>query len=234
MFLQIREILMMTTSKFLANTENLTSEPSLAEAPSRLVWDLPVRVGHWALAGCFLGAWLTSDSEYFAVLHLLFGYSILAILLFRLSWGFIGSRYARWGSFIFSRGETWSYLKGMVTASGRDYPGHNPLGSIGIFLMLGLLSLMIGSGLALDFLSPTHWVSEIHEMLAELMLILISVHVLGVLFSGWLHHQRLIPAMIHGRKANVSDGLQIPHSYSSGLVLLLTFLGLSVYYVLSR
>lgn len=205
-----------------------------AEQKNKLIWDLPLRVGHWALVACFLGAWFTSDSEYFARLHLLFGYSVLALLVFRFFWGFIGSRYARWRSFIFSRGEIWSYLKGMFTASGREYLGHNPLGSIGIFLMLGLLTLMIGSGLALDLLSPTHWVSEIHETLAELMLILISVHVLGVLFSGWLHHQRLIPAMIHGRKANVTDGLQIPHSYIAGLLLLLAFLGPAVYYVLSR
>lgn len=225
---------MMTTSRFLANTESLTSETPSAQGSSRLVWDLPVRFGHWALAGCFLGAWLTSDSEYLAVLHLLFGYSILAILLFRLTWGFIGSRYARWKSFVFSRTEIWDYLKGMVTASGKKYLGHNPLGSIGIFLMLGVLTLMIGAGVALDLLSPTHWVSEIHETLAELMLILVSVHVLGVLLSSWLHHQRLIPAMIHGKKSNVSDGLQIPHGYLSGLLLLLAFLGLAVYYVLSR
>ena len=205
-----------------------------AEQKNKLIWDLPLRVGHWALVACFLGAWFTSDSEYLARLHLLFGYSVLALLVFRFFWGFIGSRYARWRSFIFSRGEIWNYLKGMFTASGGEYLGHNPLGSIGIFLMLGLLTLMIGSCLALDLLSPTHWVSEIHETLAELMLILISVHVLGVLFSGWLHHQRLIPAMIHGRKANVTDGLQIPHSYIAGLLLLLAFLGPAVYYVLSR
>ena len=224
----------MTTSEFLDKTGEASSESSSALASSRLIWDLPVRISHWALAGCFLGAWLSSDSEYLALLHLLFGYSILSILLFRLIWGFIGSRYARWTSFIFSRSEIWNYLKGMFTTSGEKYLGHNPLGSIGIFLMLGLLTLMISSGLALDLLSPFHWLSELHETLAELMLILISAHVLGVLLSSRLHHQRLISSMIHGRKLNVFDGQQIPHSYISGLSILLGFLSLSVYYVLFR
>lgn len=224
----------MTT--FESHVKELNNSPidANAEQKNKLIWDLPLRVGHWALVACFLGAWFTSDSEYFARLHLLFGYSVLALLVFRFFWGFIGSRYARWKSFMFSRREILSYLSSISSSSAKKYLGHNPLGSLGIFLMLSLLIVLVATGLGLDLISSYHWLSEVHEAVAELMLIVIFVHVAGVLISGWLHHESLISSMIHGKKNLVPTGAQIPHAYWGGLGLLVLLLCFSTYYVLMR
>lgn len=221
---------------FESHVEESNESPSDigSKKENKLIWDLPVRVGHWALVACFLGAWLTSDSEYFARLHLLFGYSVLALLVFRFIWGFVGSRYARWKSFMFSGREILSYLCSISSSSEERHLGHNPLGSLGIFLMLSLLVVMVATGLGIDLISSYHWLSEVHEATAELMLIVIVVHVAGVFISGWLHHESLIHSMIHGRKNFVPSGAQIPHAYWGGLVTLILFLCFSTYYVLTR
>lgn len=224
----------MTTSEFLANEIKQASQQQNQVLERRLIWDLPLRVGHWLLVVCFAGAWLTSESEYFAQLHLIFGYSVLAFLVFRLFWGFAGSRYARWSSFIFSREELWNYMKSPFKAASKTYFGHNPLGSVGIFLMLISLFFMVGTGLSLDLLTSAHWLSEIHEVFAELLLALIFVHIVGVVLTGWLHHQALVPAMFHGKKLSVPLGQQIPHHYLWGLIVLFAVVSVSFYYVLSR
>jgi cytochrome b len=233
-FLQIRKISTMTTSEFLSNEIKQASQQQNEVLARRLIWDVPLRVGHWLLVVCFAGAWLTSESEYFAQLHLLFGYSVLAFLVFRLFWGFAGSRYARWSSFIFSREELWNYMKSPFQAVSKNYFGHNPLGSVGIFLMLISLFFVVGTGLTLDLLTYAHWLSVIHEVFAELLLVLIFVHIAGIVLTSWLHRQALVPAMFHGKKLSVPLGQQIPHNYLWGLIVLFAVVSVSFYYVLSR
>ena len=67
---------------------------------SVLVWDFPVRVFHWLLVISFAGAWLTSESEAQQMIHYAFGYSACALVVFRIVWGVVGTRYARFGQFI--------------------------------------------------------------------------------------------------------------------------------------
>ena len=113
-----------------------------------LVWDLPTRVFHWLLAASFAGAWLTGESERWRDVHMMLGYSVAGLILFRIVWGFVGSRYARFRSFVFRPSELFAYLRSLATRSPRHYLGHNPAGSIAIFLLLGLGLVTALSGFA--------------------------------------------------------------------------------------
>ena len=99
-----------------------------------LVWDLPVRVFHWLLVISFAGAWLTAESEAQQMLHYAFGYSACALILFRIVWGVIGTRYARFSHFIKGPTDTWHHIKSLVTGKGSlrfgSNLGHNPAGAL--------------------------------------------------------------------------------------------------------
>ena len=102
-----------------------------------LVWDAPTRVFHWLLAASFAGAFLTADSERWRDIHVLLGYTFAGLIGFRLVWGLIGTRYARFRSFLFRPRELFEYLRSLLTRSPRHYLGHNPAGSIAVLLLLG-------------------------------------------------------------------------------------------------
>src|SRR5512134_298190 len=103
-----------------------------------LVWDAPIRVFHWLLAASFAGAFLTGDSERWRDIHVLLGYTVAGLIGFRLVWGLVGTRYARFRSFLFSPGELVRYLRSLAARSPQHYLGHNPAGSVAIFLLLAL------------------------------------------------------------------------------------------------
>lgn len=186
-----------------------------------LVWDLPTRVFHWSLAVCFAGAWLTSDSERQHLLHLLFGYSLFGLVLFRLVWGLVGSRYARFSDFLRGPGATWRYVVSMAQGRPAHYVGHNPAGAVAIWLLLGLglatagvgIAMVTGSGEALE---------EVHEALATSMLVVVGLHLVGVVAGSVLHRENLPRAMVTGRKAGLrpEDGIARPSLLVGGVLLL--------------
>jgi len=85
-----------------------------------LVWDFPVRVFHWLLVISFAGAWLTAESEAQQMIHYAFGYSACALILFRIFWGLVGTRYARFSQFIKGPTETMQHIKALI--SGKRHP----------------------------------------------------------------------------------------------------------------
>lgn len=109
------------------------------------VWDIAVRVFHWSLVGFFTLAYLTGDEE--NQLHIYAGYVVLGLVLFRLVWGFIGSRHARFSDFVRSPGMVAGYLKAMLAGSPRRYLGHTPPGGWMILALLASLLLTSISGL---------------------------------------------------------------------------------------
>jgi len=165
-----------------------------------LVWDIPTRLFPWLLAGSFVGAFLTAESEYFRDLHVLFGYTLLGLIGFRLLWGIVGTRYARFTSFALRPTQLTAYLKSLFRRPPQHYIGHNPAGSwviVGL-LVLGLLSGLTGYATYNEL--GGEWLEELHEGTANAMLALVGVHVLGVLVSSLLHHENLVRAMITGYK----------------------------------
>jgi cytochrome b len=177
-----------------------------------LVWDVPTRVFHWLLAGSFAGAFLTAESEMFRDVHVLLGYTMLGLIGFRLVWGLVGTRYARFSSFLFGPSKVVAYLKSLLTGSPQHYVGHNPAGSWVIYglLLLGLLSG--ATGYAVYNQTGGEWLEELHEAAANTMLALVAAHVAGVLVSSLLHRENLVRAMINGYKTGeAGQGVRRAH-----------------------
>lgn len=200
-----------------------TTTPSAAAAASdatTLVWDLPTRLFHWAFAICFAGAWLTSDSERQHLLHLLFGYSLFGLIAFRVVWGFVGSRHARFASFAHGPAATLRYLTGMFKGHPDHHVGHNPAGAVAIWLLLGLGLATAGVGIAM-ISGAGEALEEVHEILATTMLVVVGLHLLGVIVGSVLHRENLPRAMVTGRKRGLrtEDGIR-KHSLAIGLALL--------------
>ena len=177
-----------------------------------LVWDVPTRFFHWLLAASFAGAFLTAESERFRDVHVLLGYTMLGLIGFRLVWGLVGTRYARFSSFLFGPAKVAAYLKSLLTGSPQHYVGHNPAGSWAIYglLLLGLLSG--ATGYAVYNQTGGEWLEELHEGAANTMLALVALHVAGVLVSSLLHRENLVRAMINGYKSGeAGQGVRRAH-----------------------
>jgi len=170
-----------------------------------LVWDIPTRVFHWSLAASFIGAYVTSESERLAAIHVACGYTLLGLIGFRLVWGFVGSRYARFGEFVRGPAAVIGYVKSLVGGHAKRYVGHNPAGAVAIVLLL-VLGLATGaSGYATYNELGGEWLEEVHEVCANAMLLVVIVHVLGVIVSSVLHKENLVRAMVTGRKEGTPD-----------------------------
>jgi cytochrome b len=165
-----------------------------------LVWDLPTRWFHWLLALSFAGAWLTADSERYRDIHVMLGYSFLGLIAFRLVYGVVGSRYARFSEFVRSPAAAVRYLKSLVSGKAEHYVGHNPAGAIAILL---LLALGIASGIS-GWMTYNEiggeWLEEGHELFSNLMLAVVGLHVAGVIAGSLAHRENLVRAMVTGYK----------------------------------
>lgn len=171
-----------------------------APNPTVRIWDAPVRLFHGLLALCFAGAWLTAESERLRTLHVTLGLTMAGLVAFRLVWGVVGSRHARFGDFVRGPRAVLAYLRSLLTARPADHAGHNPAGGWMVLALLALAATTSALGwLAYDGLDA-EWVAESHEAAASLMLFLVGLHVAGVIASSVLHRQNLVRAMITGRK----------------------------------
>lgn len=165
-----------------------------------LIWDLPVRTFHWLLVASFAGAYLLSDTERLRDVHVMFGYTMLGLVAFRLAWGFVGTRYARFRSFLYRPREALAYLRDLVRGGGRRYLGHNPAGSFAVWAILGLAVLVGATGYGTYNDLGGEAVEELHEFLANAWLVVVVAHVAGVLLSSVLHRENLARAMVTGYK----------------------------------
>jgi cytochrome b len=177
-----------------------------------LVWDLPTRVFHWLLALSFAGAFLTAESERLRDVHVMLGYTMLGLVAFRLVWGLIGTRYARFASFAFGPRAVLAYLRSLFTRSPQHYLGHNPAGSWAIYALLGLSALAGASGYATYNDIGGHAMEEAHEALANGLLGVVMVHLAGVLASSLFHGENLVRSMITGYKSGAPGaGIRYRH-----------------------
>lgn len=176
-----------------------------AAAHKVLVWDAPVRVAHWLMALSFFGAYLTAESERWRLLHVTLGYTMAALVLFRIVWGLVGTRHARFSNFVRGPKAALRYLGSLVSGKPEHHTGHNPAGALAILALLALALGTAASGWALYNEIGGDVLEEVHEVLANSMLALVGVHVAAVLLSSWLHRENLVGAMISGRKAGAPE-----------------------------
>ena len=105
--------------------------PPAVGTTSILVWDLPVRMFHWLTVLSFAGAWLTAESERWRLLHVTLGYTLAGLLVFRVLWGLIGTRHARFTDFVRGPGAVRRYLAALLRGQPEQAVGHNPAGLAG-------------------------------------------------------------------------------------------------------
>lgn len=172
-----------------------------SQSGQTLVWDLPTRVFHWLLAASFAGAYLTSEGERLRDVHMLLGYTAAGLVAFRVLWGLVGTRYARFSSFPLSPRAVVDYLRSLLSGSPRHYLGHNPAGSWAILAMLALLAGTALTGWANAVEIGPEWLEDVHEALGNATLALVLVHVGAVIASSVLHRENLPRAMVTGRKS---------------------------------
>jgi cytochrome b len=173
----------------------------MTETSTRIrVWDLPVRIFHWALVGAFAGAYLLAESERQRQIHVMLGYTVLGLVAFRLLWGFVGTRYARFGAFLYGPRRALGYLRGMTQGNAPRYIGHNPLGSWAVYAILAVAAATGITGYMTFNEIGGDAVEEVHELLANGWLLLVGVHVAGVILSSFMHRENLVKSMVTGYK----------------------------------
>lgn len=185
-----------------------------------LIWDAPTRVFHWLQAISFAGAYLTSDSERNRDIHMAFGYILLGLIAFRLLWGFLGTRYARFSSFLFKPGEIIAYLLSLFKGKAKHYLGHNPAGSVSVWLLLALGLFICVTGVMAFQDDAGDTVVKMHGVATNIMLVVILLHIIGVLVSSVLHRENLVRSMITGFKpAETDEGIRRSYNWLGALML---------------
>jgi cytochrome b len=183
------------------NTLEHVSKAGGATPPATVkVWDPFVRVFHWSLVALFTIAFLTGDEIEW--LHLWAGYAIAALVAIRILWGFIGPRHARFADFVKGPRAIASFLKQSARLEAPRYLGHNPAGGAMVVALLVMLVGLSVTGIALttDAFWGSKVMEEIHEVLANLTLGLVGLHILGVILASVEHGENLVRAMFTGRK----------------------------------
>jgi cytochrome b len=178
------------------------------------VWDLPVRIFHWALVLLVISQVVTASLGGNAMqFHALGGYAILALVVFRILWGFFGGTHARFDDFVRMPATVFRYAQSVLGGPHAAFAGHNPLGGWSVMAMLGLLLVQAATGLfANDDVMMEGPLAKhvsnrasaiatgIHDVNAALLLALIAVHVAAVLFYLLAKKENLIVPMFTGRK----------------------------------
>lgn len=199
------------------------------------VWDPLVRIFHWGVVGAFAVAWLTADE--LQPVHEIAGYTVAGLVAFRLVWGVVGSRYARFAQFLKGPRETMAYLSTMARGNERRHLGHNPAGAAMVVALLLTLSGTAFTGWLMEdparvamlpdlpqVVTPA-WadddgdeygygergeaegpLKDVHETLANLLLLLAALHVGGVVLASFRHHENLARSMITGEKRAAGPG----------------------------
>jgi cytochrome b len=173
-----------------------------------LVWDLPVRLGHWLMVGGFALAWLTGDSEEWRLVHVFAGGTVVGVALFRLVWGLVGTRYARFVDFVRGPHAAIEYVKSLLGPRPQHCVGHNPAGGWAIVLLLALALLTGATGWFAYQEIDGELFEEVHEALASTMLAIVGIHIAGVIVGSLAHHENLPRAMLTGfKRGEIGDAI---------------------------
>ncbi|SFI70784.1 cytochrome b/b6 domain-containing protein [Celeribacter neptunius] len=164
------------------------------------VWDPLVRLFHWSLVSCFAANALFVDGE--NDLHLVFGYTIIGLVGFRLLWGFVGGQYARFKSFPPSAQDALEQGADMVSGRVHIHVGHTPLGALMIYNLLLTLSVIGLSGylMTTDMFWGVEWPEEVHKIAVDWAEVSVVLHIAAVIFESYRTKVNLPRAMVTGYK----------------------------------
>ncbi len=167
---------------------------------SVMVWDPLVRVFHWMTAILFVANVAVFDED--SLLHVYAGYTLFALVLIRLVWGLVGTRYARFSAFLPSVSAIRDHISGMFRGDVDHHLSHNPLGAIMVYNLLATLFLIGATGVMMTDMGfgSAGWVEEVHEVLSNYAIVCIGLHILGVLVESKRGGTNLVGAMVSGIK----------------------------------
>jgi len=201
-----------------------------------LIWDVPTRVFHWSIVLLIAYSWYSVEIAEDMDQHFISGYCVLTLLIFRILWGFVGTYYATFKSMLYKPSDILGYTRSLFSKKTGHYPGHNPLGSLSVFALLGLLLLQAVSGLfsndedyyfgpLSDYVSTkiSDRITEIHHLNFDILTVIIATHILAILFYLLFKKDNLVTAMISGRKLLESGSDKIVEN-SKLLIALLTLI----------
>jgi len=173
------------------------------------VYDLPARFFHWLFAFLFIAAFaivkIVDDESPLFSYHMLAGLGIVFLLVLRIIWGFIGTTYARFSSFKLNPIELIRYFKDAVITKTKTYLGHNPASSYAAVIMFACAIGLAISGILMANGGENDSLEEIHELLANIFLISVIIHVVGIVFHHFKHRDSLWSSMLDGKKKTSSD-----------------------------
>ena len=193
----------------------------MTERDRLLVWDFPTRAFHWLLVASFAGAFATGESESWRNAHVLLGYTAGGLIGFRLLWGLVGTRYARFASLDLRPQAALRYLRSLGSPAPEHHAGHNPAGSWAILALLAAVAATALSGWAVLAKVGPQWLEELHEGLANVTVGLIAVHVTAVVVSSWIHRENLVRAMVTGFKRRAGTAAPAERAgWAAGAVLI--------------
>jgi len=215
-----------------------------------LVWDLPLRLVHWALLVCFVGSWLTAELGFdWTQTHFRFGYATLGLVSFRVVWGFVGPTHARFAQFVKGPRAVWHHMRQLPQANSTSSIGHNPLGALAVVALLLALLMQAGTGLFISddifYAGPYNpavsadtasFLAKIHHWNFRWLQLLVALHVLAIAWYYFRQGDNLVLPMLNGRKpiGQSSSGQGINHSRVLVALIVALLVALSVWWLLSN
>jgi cytochrome b len=195
----------------------------------RLVWDLPLRLFHWLLALSIFSSWLTAEFDWMEI-HFWLGYGTLGMVIFRIFWGFIGPRHARFASFLVGPIALLRHAKATLRGTAANSVGHNPLGGLSVIVLLALVIVQAVTGLfttddviwagvynAAVSSRTGDYLSGLHHRNFNRLLAMICLHLIAIAYYWLIKKQNLVSAMVTGTK---SAEIVPPHEEIAGSALL--------------
>jgi len=209
-----------------------------------LIWDIPVRLFHWLLVLCLFGQWLTAEVLEDAMdIHFYIGYFTLGLIIFRLIWGFVGTRYAKFSSFIAGPKTMLAYLKSVTSKQHSFSVGHNSVGGLILPAIIILVGLQAVSGLfttdEIVYSGPYYananadlqeYMQWLHHNIFDVLLAIIGLHLIAI---GWyliFLKQNLTGPMLNGKKA-IAEKEGIQHSQLIKAILIMCLVAIFVYWL---
>jgi cytochrome b len=223
----------------------------------RLVWDLPVRLFHWLLVLSMIASYLTAEFGFETIkvteattfdlmqIHMYLGYWTMGLVVFRILWGFVGPKHARFSSFLKGPTGIWRYARALGAGTMIETAGHNPLGGLSVILLLALVGFQAFTGLfttddiiwtgpyngavSSDWATTlTHW----HHMNFNFILAAVVLHLLAITFYFVVKKQNLVGAMLHGKK-HVAENDAITKSELVRAIIVIVIAAALVYWLIA-
>lgn len=201
------------------------------------VYDLPTRIFHWIFVVLFLTAFaitkIVDDESTIFTFHMLLGIMLFAVVVWRIAWGIVGSKYARFSSFRLNPKDLFVYFRDFFTTKTKPDLGHNPASSWAAIMMftlalgLGLTGYMMAQGIRKDFYE------DLHELMANALIIVAAFHVVGVLLHTFRHRDKIGLSMIHGKKEASNNELEGVKSHPLAALIFIAFIA-SFAFLLSK